>query len=184
MGVETSKTAAVDQIIPESCTLEGLKEKRQLFEDKIKEFEHRLQQLKQTARKYLKASNLYKANYTFQLINQILAVRLVYTKVLVELNGSILLIEEGRPLISLLEMLPHSKTQLGRMENGEPSQFRYIFQRITEILMDSVTEMYLESEKATQPMDTETIENLLLSIPSSTTTTTTTTTTRKDKDKV
>ena len=178
MGVEASKTALADQIIPESCTLEGLKEKRQLFEDRIKEFERRLQQLKQTARVHLAATNLYKANFTFELIKQILAVRRIATKVLLELNGSILLIEEGRPLISLLEMLPHSKTQLGRMENGEPSQFRYIFQRVTEILMDSVTEMYLESEKVTQTMDAETIENLLLSM------TPAATTNRKDKDKV
>ncbi len=176
MGVEASKTA--DQIIPESCTLDGLKEKRQLFEAKIKEFEDRLQLLKHTARGHLKATNLYKANFTFQLIKQILAVRLVYTRVLIELNGSILLIEEGRPLVSLLEMLPHSKTQLGRMANGEPSQFRHIFQRITEILMNSVAEMYLESEKVTQPMDAETIENLLLSM------TPAATTNRKDKDKV
>ncbi len=176
MGVETSKTS--DQIIPEACTLEGLKEKRQLFEAKIREFEDRLEKLKQTARGYLKATNLYKANFTFQLIKQILAVRLVYTKVLLELNGSILLIEEGRHLIGLLEILPHSKTQLSQMENGEPSQFRHIFQRITEILMDSITEMYLESEKVTQPMDAETLENLLLSMSSAATTN------RKDKNKV
>ena len=180
MGVEVSKPI-VDQIIPESCTLEGLKEKRQLFEHKIKEFEDKLEQLKQTARGHLNASNLYKANFTFQLIKQILAVRLVYTKVLLELNGSILLIEEGRPLISLLEILPHSKTQLSQMENGEPSQFSHIFQRITEILMDSVTEMYLESEKMTQAsMDAETMENFLLSMPAAAAAATK----RKDKDKV
>ncbi len=165
MGVETSKPA--DQIIPESCTLEGLRGKRELFENKIKEFEERLQQLKQTARGYLKTGNLYKANYTFKLIKQIEDVRLVYTKVLIELNGSILLIQEGRPLISLLEMLPHSKTQLSQMENGEPSQFRHIFQRVTEILMVSVADMYLESEKVTQPMDAKTMETLLLPMSSS-----------------
>ena len=176
MGVEASKTAA-DQIIPESCTLDGLKEKRQLFEAKIEEFEDRLQQLKQTTRGYLETPDVYKAAFTFELIKQILAVRLVYTKVLIELNGSILLIEEGRPLVFLLEMLPHSKTQLGRMANGEPSQFRHIFQRITEILMNSVAKMYLESEKVTQLMDAETIEKLLLLIPP-------TATNRKDKDKV
>ena len=180
MGVEISKTAVADQIIPESCTLEGLKEQRQLFEAKIKELEHRLQQLKQTARVHLKATNLYKANFTFQLIKQILAVRLIDTKVLIELNSSILLIEEGRGLISLLEMLPHSKTQLGRMENGEPSQFRYLFQKVTEITMDSITEMYSESEKGLQPMDAESIENFLLSIPPAAATATK----RKNKDKV
>ncbi len=177
MGVEASKPSA-DQIIPESCTLDGLKEKRKLFENEIKEFQDRLEKFKQTARDYLKAGNLYKANFTFKLIEQIVAVRGVYTKVLIELNGVILLIEEGRHLIGLLEMLPHSKTQLGRMENGEPCQFRYLFQRVTEITMESITEMYRESEKGAQPMDAETIENFLLSMPPPAATN------RKDKDKV
>ncbi len=173
MGVEASKS---DQIIPEACTLKGLKEKKQLFENKIKEFEDRLEKLEQTARGHLKTGKLYKANYTFQLMKQVVAVRLVYTKVLLELSGSILLIEEGRPLISLLEMLPHSKGQLSHMKNGEPSQFRHIFQRITEILMESITEMYLESEKVTEPMDGKTLEDLLFSMSSSAPP-------RKDKDK-
>ncbi len=106
MGARTSE---FDPIIPESCTLENFKKMKLVFEKKIKEYDDRLKTLQQTMKSQLEAGSEEAARNTSIQKKQLEIVRGIYLKVLPDIVGSILLIEESEPMITLLEMMPTTK---------------------------------------------------------------------------
>lgn len=167
MGTEISKSPEL--IIPESCTLENLKERRQFFEKKIKEFDDRLAKLDQTVTDQREAGAAYQAKNTLLFMKQIIVVRAIYVKILPELTGSILLVEETEPLIALLKMLPHSETVLVSIGERRAVHMNDVFSKIRDILIGSISDMS-EVCEVVDWKEEEGMKNGLIILPPATTT--------------
>ena len=135
MGAETSK---FDPIIPESCTLENFKKIKLVFEKKIKEYDDRLKALQQTLKNQLEAGSEEEARNTSIQKKQLEIVRGIYLKVMPDIVGSILLMEESEPMITLLEMMPTTKydTLLDRQKPGDHK--KAVFSAIANAFADNL----------------------------------------------
>ncbi len=147
MGAETSK---FDPVIPESCTLENFKEMKQVFENKIKEFDGRLKTLQQTMKDQTKAEAKDKARSTSIQIKQLEIVRGIYLKIIPDIVGSILLLEESEPIISLLKMMPTLKgddsIQIRTKQDHKKNVFVAIACAFADNLKDDIFDMTEVSE--------------------------------------
>lgn len=147
MGTEMSKPK---MIVPEACTLENFKKIKLVFEKKIKEYDDRLKTLQQTMKSQLEAGSEEAARNTSIQKKQLEIVRGIYLRVLPDIVGSILLIEESEPMITLLEMMPTTKYDIGldgeKRADPKKAVFSAIANAFGDNLVDTVFDMTELSE--------------------------------------